>query len=55
MNACHVCGRRVADGATLYRQNEKGVAPIWACAVHRTKPVDPDVQRLIDVIEDDNA
>jgi hypothetical protein len=31
---CIICGRTMAEGATLYRVNAKGQPGIWACAKH---------------------
>lgn len=47
---CFKCGCSPQDEA-LFRQNEKGVKGIWACAWHRAAPVDSQVQELVDVIQ----
>jgi len=48
---CKDCGKGMADGVTLIRQNEKGVAPIWCCKECNKKSVDPLVQEIIDVLD----
>lgn len=48
---CFVCGKGLEHGIALYRENEKGKTPIWACSIHRTNPVDPIVDELTSVIE----
>jgi len=52
---CVICQKGPEDGVALYRQNETGVQGIWACAEHRTAPVDPEVQDIVDAIEADNV
>lgn len=50
---CYVCGLGPPeDPVTLYRQNEKGVKGIWACAEHNTRSIDPDEAELIRILED---
>lgn len=50
---CEICGEGIADGISLYRQNKPGELPArWRCALHNEKPVDPTVQKIVDVIED---
>jgi hypothetical protein len=40
----------------MYRTNPLGEAGIWACAQHRgMTPVDPIVQDIVAIIEEDNA
>lgn len=43
---CFKCGKSAADGTNLYRQNEKGVAGIWACAPH-SKPVEQELVHIV--------
>lgn len=49
---CHICGRGIFDGISVYRQNEKGQPAIWACLEH-SKPLDPDLVRSIAQAEND--
>lgn len=52
---CHVCDKGPAPehgGVTVYRQNPEGELPaVWACAEHRSAPVDSETQRIVDVLE----
>lgn len=49
---CRVCNLGPMEGVTVYRENPPGEMPaVWACKEHRTVPVDPEDQRLIDVLE----
>ncbi len=53
---CEVCARGPAPergGVAVYRQNAFGVPGIWRCAEHRTAPVDPEVQEIVDAIEEE--
>lgn len=43
---CHVCGKV----GTLFRQNPKGEAAIWACDEHDKKQ-DPEVKEIVGLIE----
>src|SRR5687767_5287963 len=55
MARCEICGRGPAPehgGVTVIRQNEKGQAGIWRCMPHSDTTLDPETQRLVDVIED---
>jgi len=47
---CITCGKGPADGTSVYRQNAKGVAGIWACEEH-SKPVDPGLVELVHTLE----
>jgi len=50
---CHICGLGPPqDPITLYRQNEKGVIGIWACATHNQRPINADERELIEILED---
>jgi hypothetical protein len=55
--ACAVCGRSVEQhGLTMYRTNPLGEVGVWACAQHRgLTPVDPIVEEIVTIIEEDNA
>lgn len=48
---CMVCGRGMADGVSLFRQNPKGEAGIWACREHRREAVDPTVESIVGAVE----
>lgn len=43
---CEICGKGLAEGASLIRQNAKGVIGIWRCTTHNKKPVD-DVTKVL--------
>ena len=43
---CFKCGKSVADGFNLYRQNAKGQPAIWACAAC-SKPVDDELVHIV--------
>ena len=47
---CEVCGMTSADGAALFRQNEKGVPGVWRCHLHNQVFIDPKVKELTDSI-----
>jgi hypothetical protein len=50
---CEVCGLGPSEhGTTVYRQNPLGGRGRWACEVHSTVEIDPETQRLVDVLED---
>jgi hypothetical protein len=50
---CHICGLGPPqDPITLYRQNEKGVPGVWACAEHNTREIPPDEAELIAILEE---
>lgn len=49
---CMVCGKGPADGVTVFRQNPKGEIGIWACAKHSVADIDPEVQHIVNVLED---
>lgn len=55
MAQCVVCGRGPTDKppVTVYRQNPTGQAGIWACELHATAPVDPEVKAIVTAIEED--
>jgi len=44
---CHKCG---CDTVVGYRDNEKGILPLWACKDCVTKPVDPEVEEISELI-----
>jgi hypothetical protein len=48
---CMVCGKGMADGVSLFRQNPKGEAGIWACRAHRRDVPDPTVERIVNAVE----
>jgi len=51
---CEVCAKGPAQehgGVTVYRANDPGQVPaIWRCREHQTRPLECDVQRLIDAL-----
>ena len=50
---CEICNKGPAiDGVTVYRQNEKGVKGIWACKQHAVFKPDPEVKRIVNILED---
>jgi len=51
---CYKCGKGIADGIALYRQNSKGQQPVWACSVCRELPVPEEVDTLVSLIESTN-
>lgn len=55
MIKCEICGATpFSDGGTsLHRQNPKGEIGVWRCSDCNFKPVDPAVQEILDVLEDD--
>lgn len=52
---CEVCGKGMAEGVSLFRQNELGVTGIWRCREHNEKPPEPEVDDIVRIIEGDNA
>lgn len=52
---CRTCGRGMADGAALFRQNAKGEVGIWECELHNKAPVDEGVSNIVGLILEDNA
>jgi hypothetical protein len=52
---CEVCGRGMADGVSLFRQNPKGQKGVWRCRECNARPIDPEVNDIVSAIEDDNA
>lgn len=53
MTTCMICGKGPLDGTSLYRQNPKGEAGIWACMAHSQQPAAPEVNKLVAVVERD--
>lgn len=55
MSKCHVCGKGPLSSppVTVYRQNPKGEAGVWACREHNTQPIEPEVEQVVDAIESD--
>ena len=49
--ACEVCGAKLRDGVSLYRQNAKGQPGIWRCDIHIAKEIDPVVAEIVEIIE----
>lgn len=51
---CAICGDSPMDGATLYRQNEKGPPGIWLCERHAKygKPPNLEVAEIIRAIKE---
>lgn len=48
---CEICGKGPEQGVTLIRQNEKGVKGVWRCRECNFKPLDPDEERLLKILE----
>ncbi len=48
---CMICGCGMAEGVSLFRQNDKWQPGIWACQQHRQEPVAQEVDALVAVIE----
>lgn len=53
MATCMICGKGPHHGTTLFRQNPKGEAGIWACMAHSQQIAAPEVNKLVAVIERD--
>lgn len=53
MTTCMICGKGPRDGTSLFRQNPKGEAGIWACMAHSQQAAAPEVNKLVAVIERD--
>ena len=50
---CITCGKGIFEGIALYRQNETGVAGIWACLEHdRTNVKQNDPSTIIAGMEE---
>lgn len=47
---CYKCKKELKAGA-LFRQNEKGIQGIWACAACNTQPIDPLIEEITNIIE----
>lgn len=47
---CSVCGSESPPN-TVYRNNPKGQAPDWRCKKHLGKRIDPELRRLVDILE----
>lgn len=47
---CWKCKKGMDDGVTLFRQNEKSIAAIWACTYCNTKPIPEEVQQIVDAL-----
>ena len=48
---CEVCGLGPVGGVTVYRQNALGEVGRWRCREHNDVTVEPEVERLVSVIE----
>lgn len=49
---CEICNRSPQKhGISLHRQNEKGIIGVWRCTACNMKPVDPEVQHIIDILD----
>lgn len=48
---CIHCGRGIADGVALHRQNPTGETGVWACDEHNAKPADPLVREIVDAVQ----
>ena len=48
---CEICGLGPEGGMTVFRQNSLGETGRWRCRDHNEAPVDPEVGRLVDVLE----
>lgn len=51
---CEICKRGIADGIALFRQNPKGEKGIWRCREHNQAAIDPEVNDIVTVVEDNN-
>jgi hypothetical protein len=52
MMECHICGFGPAQGVSVFRQNETGVAGVWACKKHAAPGSIPDdVDELVSILE----
>jgi hypothetical protein len=49
---CNVCSKTLEEVGVLHRQNEKGVAPIWACMEHNRISIDPEVHEITNIIRE---
>jgi hypothetical protein len=49
---CEICNQGPAQGVTVYRANAKGQPGIWRCAPHRDNPTPPDLQAVVNVLEE---
>lgn len=47
---CEICGRGIPEGASLHRQNEKGVKGIWRCERCNILPIDPEIKIIMDAL-----
>jgi len=48
---CEICGRGPKDGISVYRQNATGERGRWRCQEHNRVAIDPDVKRLVGILE----
>lgn len=48
---CFECNRGPLDGVPVFRQNAKGQPGIWACSEHNTARVDPEVAKIVGIIQ----
>jgi hypothetical protein len=48
---CEICGKTPFMGATLFRQNEKGVVGIWRCEEHNRKFDDTQLHQIVAEIQ----
>jgi len=56
MIACELCGANPATDSSvaLIRQNPMGEIGIWRCQLCNKRPVDNEVQDIIDTVLEDN-
>lgn len=48
---CEICGMGPEKGVTVYRQNDLGEVGRWRCVDHNQVIVDPETQRLVNVLK----
>jgi hypothetical protein len=48
---CEVCGKGLADGVSLFRQNATGQPGVWRCEVDNQAPVDEGVALVTAIVE----
>ena len=48
---CEICGLGPRNNVSIYRQNPYGDKGIWRCLKHNEASVDPDVEKLVNILE----
>lgn len=49
---CYKCKKGIDEGIALFRQNPKGETGVWACAECNTQPIDPEVQEIVNAVQE---